>query len=70
VNRRRFNGRGAKGIDGVVGYDDDHIAQVLSGRKLERITSNGSTADSVLAQAAFGYQLIAATSDPDRPTEQ
>lgn len=48
----------------VVGpRNDDHVPEVLSGRELERISTNGSTARSVLAQAALGYQLIAAGID-------
>jgi nucleotide-binding universal stress UspA family protein len=49
----------------VVGpEDDDHVSDVLSGRELERISNHGSTnAHSVLAQAALGYQLIAAAID-------
>ncbi len=43
--------------------DDDHVPEVLSGRELERISAHGYTADSVLAQAALGYHLIAAPID-------
>jgi Kef-type K+ transport system membrane component KefB/nucleotide-binding universal stress UspA family protein len=43
--------------------DDDHTPEAFSGRELERISTGGSTAESVLAQAAFGYQLIAAGVD-------
>jgi nucleotide-binding universal stress UspA family protein len=43
--------------------DDDGTAAMLGGRELERISTNGRTAESVLAQAALGYQLIAAGID-------
>lgn len=48
----------------IVGPGDDHdTADMLGGRELERISTNGRTAESVLAQAALGYQLIAAGID-------
>jgi nucleotide-binding universal stress UspA family protein len=44
--------------------DDDHVPEVFSGRELERISNHGNTtAHSVLAQAALGYQVIAAAID-------
>ena len=42
--------------------DDDTVA-ALSGRDVERVAATGSVADSVLAQAALGYQFIAAGVD-------
>lgn len=42
---------------------DEATVEVFSGRELERIPTDGNTADTVLAQAALGYQLIAAGID-------
>jgi Kef-type K+ transport system membrane component KefB/nucleotide-binding universal stress UspA family protein len=47
----------------IVGPEDLHLSEVFAGRQLERSSTHGSNADSVLAQAALGYQLIAAGID-------
>ncbi len=48
----------------VVGpLHDDHLPEAFAGRDVEWISTNGSTSDGVLAQAALGYQMIAAAID-------